>query len=228
VQLILDYYLFVVTVYRRKTAGLQIISNLLPNKRRFRTCLFLDADGVLWPENGTGEVLRGVSITQDARNFVSKFINTFGRQSRVIVITNQTSAARNEATVEQLVSKLRWSIVTRLKELTAIYSCFHHPHADNRQLRMDCSCRKPHSGLFFDAQHDYKLHLPSSVMVGDRITDMQAATGAGVKHLFIIANDEMFTLNETTTTPNQTPQSITFFVVNVLDEVVTKMQDVLS
>ena len=225
---ILDYYLFVVSVYRRKTAGLQIISNLLPKKRRFRTCLFLDADGVLWPENGTGEVLRGVSITQDVRNFVSKFINTFGRQSSVIVITNQTSAARNEVTVEQLVSKLRMSIVTQLKEVTAIYSCFHHPHADNYQLRMDCSCRKPHSGLFFDAQHDYKLHLPSSVMVGDRITDMQAAAGAGVKHLFIIANDKMFTLNETATTPNETPSSISFFVVNVLDEVVTKMQDVLS
>ena len=227
-QLILDYYHFVVTVYRRKTAGLQRISNLLTNKRRFRTCLFLDADGVLWPENGTGEVLRGVSITQDARNFVSKFLNTFGHQSRVIVITNQTSAARNEATIEQLVSKLSWSIASRLKEVTAIYSCFHHPHADNHELRMDCSCRKPHSGLFFDAQHDYKLHLPSSVMVGDRITDMQAAAGAGVKHLFIIANDKMFMLNETTTALNETPSSISFFVVNALDEVVTKMQDVLS
>jgi D-glycero-D-manno-heptose 1,7-bisphosphate phosphatase len=215
-------------VYRRKTAGLQLVGNFLPNKRRFRTCLFLDADGVLWPENGTGEVLRGVSITQDARNFVSKFLKTFGYQSRVIVITNQTSAARNEVTVEQLVSKLRMSIVTQLKEVTAIYSCFHHPHADNYQLRMDCSCRKPHSGLFFDAQHDYKLHIPSSVMVGDRITDMQAAAGAGVKHLFIIANDKMFMLNETSTTPNETPSSILFFVVNVLDEVVTKMQDVLN
>ena len=227
-QFILDYYLFVVTVYRRKTAGLQIINYLLPKQRRLRTCLFLDADGVLWPENGTGEVLRGVSITQDARNFVSKFINTFGHQSRVIVITNQTSAARNEVTVEQLVTELKRSIVTRLKEVTAIYSCFHHPHADNPQLRMDCSCRKPHSGLFFDAQHDYKLHIPSSVMVGDRITDMQAAAGAGVKHLFIIANDKMFTLNELSTTPDETPSSIPFFVVNVLDEVVTKMQDVLN
>ena len=225
---ILDYYLFVVTVYRRKTAGLQVISNLLPNKRRFRTCLFLDADGVLWPENGTGEVLRGVSITQDARNFVSKFLNTFGRQSRVIIITNQTSAARNEATVEQLVSKLRLSIVTQLKEVTAIYSCFHHPHADNHELRMECSCRKPNSGLFFEAQRDYKLHLHSSIMVGDRITDMQAAAGAGVKHLFIIANDKMFTLNETTTTPNEISSSVSFFVVNNLDEVVTKMQDILS
>ena len=216
-----------VTVYRRKTAGLQVISNLLPNKRRFRTCLFLDADGVLWPENGTGEVLRGVSITQDACNFVSEFLHTFGRQSRVIVVTNQTSAARNEVSVEQLVSKLRWSIATRLKEVTAIYSCFHHPHADNPQLRVDCSCRKPNSGLFFEAQQDYKLHLSSSVMIGDRITDMQAAGGAGVKHLFIIANDKMFTLNETTT-PNELPSSISFFVVNDLDEVVTKMQDVLS
>ena len=217
-----------VTVYRRKTTGLQRISNLLPNKRRFRTCLFLDADGVLWPENGTGEVLRGVSINQGARNFVTKFLNTFGRQSRVIVITNQTSAARNEVSVEQLVSKLRWSIVSRLKEVTAIYSCFHHPHADNRELRKDCSCRKPHSGLFFDAQQDYKLHLPSSVMIGDRITDMQAASGAGVKHLFIIANDTMFTLNETTTTPNEIPSSISFLVVNDLDEVITKLQDVPS
>ena len=217
-----------VTVYRRKAAGLQRLSKLLTNKRRFGTCLFLDADGVLWPENGTGEVLRGVSITHDARNFVSRFLDTFGRQTLVIVITNQTSAARNEATIEQLVSKLSWSIVSGLKKVTAIYSCFHHPHADNRQLRMDCSCRKPHSGLFFDAQHDYKLHLPSSVMVGDRITDMQAAAGAGVKHLFIIANDKMFTLNETTIRLNETPSSITFFVVNVLDEVVNKMQDVLS
>ena len=225
---ILDYYLCVVTVYRRKTASLRMAINLISNKRRFRTCLFLDADGVLWPENGTGAVLRGVSITQDARNFVSKFINIFGHQSRVIVITNQTSAARNEVAVEQLVLKLRMSIVTQLKEITAIYSCFHHPHADNHQLRMDCSCRKPHSGLFFDAQHDYKLHLPSSVMVGDRITDMQAAAGAGIKNLFIIANDKMFALNETSTTPNKTPSSILFFVVNVLDEVVTKLQDVLD
>jgi hypothetical protein len=57
---------------------------------------------------------------------------------------------------------------------------------------------------------------------------MQAAAGAGVKHLFIIANDKMFMLNETSTTPNETPSSILFFVVNVLDEVVTKMQDVLN
>ena len=217
-----------VTVYRRKTSGLQIASYLLPNKRRFRTCLFLDADGVLWPENDHGEVLRGVSITQEARNFVSKFKNTFGRQSRVIIITNQTSAARNEVALEQLVLKLRMSIVAQLKEITAIYSCFHHPHADNHQLRLNCSCRKPRPGLFFDAQHDYKLHLPSSVMVGDRITDMQAAAGAGIKHLFIIANDKMFTFNETSATPNETPSSISFFVVNALDEVVTKMEDVLD
>ena len=65
-------------------------------------------------------------------------------------------------------------------------------------------------------------------MIGDRITDMQAAGGAGVKHLFIIANDKMFTLNETTTAPDKRPSSVLFFVVNDLDEVATKMQDVLS
>jgi D-glycero-D-manno-heptose 1,7-bisphosphate phosphatase len=146
----------------------------------------------------------------------------------VIVITNQTSAARNEISIQQLVINLTRSIIIRLKKITAIYSCFHHPHADNPQLRMDCSCRKPNSGLFFEAQKDYKIHLPSSVMIGDRITDMQAAGGAGIKHLFIIASDKMFTLNETTTAPDNIPSSISFFVVNDLDEVATKMQDVLS
>jgi hypothetical protein len=57
---------------------------------------------------------------------------------------------------------------------------------------------------------------------------MQAAGGAGIKHLFIIASDKMFTLNETTTAPDNIPSSISFFVVNDLDEVATKMQDVLS
>jgi D-glycero-D-manno-heptose 1,7-bisphosphate phosphatase len=218
----------VVTVYRRKTAGLRTASNLLPSKRRFRACLFLDADGVLWPEKGTGEVLRGVLITQDACDFVLKFLKICDRRSRVIVITNQTSAARNEATVEHLITELRRSIVTRLKVVTAIYSCFHHPHADNPHLRMDCSCRKPHSGLFFEAQRDFKLKLSSSVMVGDRITDMQAAGAAGVKHLFLVANDNMFKLNEITTSSKETPSSFSFLVVNNLDEVATKMQHVLS
>lgn len=217
-----------VTVYRHKSTVLQIVENLLTTRQRPRSCLFLDADGVLWPENGTGEVLRGVSITQDACNFVTKFLTICDHNSHVIVITNQTSAARNEISIQQLVINLTRSIIIRLKKITAIYSCFHHPHADNPQLRMDCSCRKPNSGLFFEAQKDYKIHLPSSVMIGDRITDMQAAGGAGIKHLFIIASDKMFTLNETTTAPDNIPSSISFFVVNDLDEVATKMQDVLS
>jgi D-glycero-D-manno-heptose 1,7-bisphosphate phosphatase len=218
----------VVTVYRHKSTVLQIVENLLTTRQRPRSCLFLDADGVLWPENGTGEVLRGVSITQDACNFVTKFLTICDHKSYVIVITNQTSAARNEISIQQLVINLTRSITIRLKKISAIYSCFHHPHADNPQLRMDCSCRKPNSGLFFEAQKDYKIHLPSSVMIGDRITDMQAAGGAGIKHLFIIASDKMFTLNETTTAPDNIPSSISFFVVNDLDEVATKMQDVLS
>jgi D-glycero-D-manno-heptose 1,7-bisphosphate phosphatase len=62
--------------------------------------------------------------------------------------------------------------------IDAIYYC---PH-DNGQ----CSCRKPLPGLFEQAFHDFPGATASnSVMVGDSLSDVEAASRLGMRSVFL-------------------------------------------
>ncbi len=49
-----------------------------------------------------------------------------------------------------------------------------------------CTCRKPLPGLIFQAADAFSLDLPSSIMIGDAITDIQAGFAAGIKTLILV------------------------------------------
>ena len=60
--------------------------------------------------------------------------------------------------------------------------CPHLP-ADN------CDCRKPKPGMILQAMADYDIDKAHSFMVGDKLSDMEAAAGAGLKgYLFTGSN----------------------------------------
>ena len=48
-----------------------------------------------------------------------------------------------------------------------------------------CDCRKPASGLFYQAQKKYGMDLTQSYMIGDRWSDMVAGGAVGV-HLILV------------------------------------------
>jgi histidinol phosphatase-like enzyme len=56
-------------------------------------------------------------------------------------------------------------------ELDAIYFCPHHPDAG-------CRCRKPGIELLERAAEDLVLDLPSSVVIGDKLLDVETARNA--------------------------------------------------
>jgi D-glycero-D-manno-heptose 1,7-bisphosphate phosphatase len=56
--------------------------------------------------------------------------------------------------------------------IEAVYACVHAPGAG-------CACRKPGIELFTRAAADLGIDLEQSVMVGDSLTDVQAARTAG-------------------------------------------------
>ena len=64
--------------------------------------------------------------------------------------------------------------------LTASYYCPHHPNATLKKYRENCLCRKPRPGLILNAQKDYGLDLSKSILVGDKVSDIQAGIAAGV------------------------------------------------
>lgn len=147
-----------------------------------RPAVFLDRDGTLNVEKNYVHRVEDWEWLPGAVDAIRVF-NRAGLP--VIVITNQAGVARgyyDEAAVERL---HRW-VDTRLAEhaarIDAYYYCPHHPEFG--AIR-DCDCRKPLPGMLLRAGRDMDLDLGTCYMVGDKMSDIQAAQAAHVKPVFV-------------------------------------------
>jgi histidinol phosphatase-like enzyme len=61
----------------------------------------------------------------------------------------------------------------------------------------------------------YKIDLQKSVLIGDRITDIQAGFAAGIQDLYLLINDRMLEININST---NTPMYHIFIPLNELRE----------
>lgn len=158
----------------------------LSNKQR---AVFLDRDGTLNKYVGflrdidDFELLPGVAQAVRAVND-SGFL--------AIVVTNQPVIARGEVTEEQLKeihNKLETLLGLEGAYLDAIYYCPHHPHkgfeGEIPELKFDCGCRKPKTGMLERAADDFNIDLSASWMVGDSENDIKCGLNAGCKTALI-------------------------------------------
>lgn len=107
----------------------------------------------------------------------------------LIIITNQAGIARgyyDEASVNRLHVFLRSLLAERGVKIDAIYFCPHHPHGTVEGLNVECSCRKPSPGMVFQAAQDFNIDLAASVLIGDKVTDIEAGKSAGVGCTIIV------------------------------------------
>jgi histidinol-phosphate phosphatase family protein len=139
-------------------------------------CVFLDRDGVL------NEHLRGsyvlawdqFSWRRDARDALGELSNA---DVPIIVVTNQSCIGRGllsidefRAIMERCLSTCRdWGV-----SIAAWYCCPHVP--DDR-----CCCRKPGTLMFEAAEADLGVHCRDSFLIGDSLTDIEAAARMGMR-----------------------------------------------
>jgi len=105
----------------------------------------------------------------------------------VIVISNQSGVARGYYTEED-VFHLHQYADKRLAEkgahVDAWLYCPHHP--DGRgSYALPCRCRKPQTGMFTEAADRFDIDLESSIMIGDKLIDIQAGKGAGCRSILV-------------------------------------------
>lgn len=160
--------------------------------------VFLDADGVLWKDVGSGGIFSGKG--QAIRNL--EFLSSTPSESRlIIVISNQTFAAQKKMNYFKFKSYTRFFFGNLIKMglLDDYAICYHHPNANNIFLRKKCKCRKPMPGLLYLMARKHSIDLQRSVLIGDRITDIQSGGVAGIKNLYLLINDRMFEINDNPT-----------------------------
>lgn len=147
-------------------------------------CVFLDRDGVL-------NDYRGFIRTSDELTVIPGVGTAIKRLNQTgfltVLVTNQPVVARGECTYEGL-REIHRKLETELgKEggyLDAIYLCPHHPDSgfegEVKELKIDCDCRKPKTGMIDAACERFHIDRSRSFMIGDADTDILCGKNAGV------------------------------------------------
>lgn len=148
--------------------------------------VFLDRDGVINRKPPEGEYVskwEDFHFLPGAERAIAA-LNASGRT--IIVITNQRGIALGlytEDEVRLLHCQLQDNLFSHHARIDAFYYC---PH-DNNQ----CSCRKPATGLFEQALHDFpRATSRNSIVIGDSISDIQAARSLSLPSIFISGNHQ--------------------------------------
>lgn len=151
-----------------------------------RPAVFLDRDGTINEQMGyINHMSRFVLLPGVARAI--KLLND--HNIPVVVVTNQSGLARGYFPRE-LLDEVHAKMITMLSEMGAsldgIYICPHHPEAKEDAYRLDCTCRKPKTGLLEQAADDLNLSLENSYMVGDRWSDLKCADRVGCSSVLVL------------------------------------------
>ncbi len=99
----------------------------------------------------------------------------------VLVVTNQSGIARGyyDANILDLIHEKMFAELAQVDgHIKEVLFCPHHPEEH-------CRCRKPKPGLLLDIQKKYAVNLAEVFLIGDKVSDVQAARAAGCKPLLV-------------------------------------------
>lgn len=100
----------------------------------------------------------------------------------IVVVSNQSAIGRgitSRSTVERIHERMLDVIHAHGGRIDAVYYCPHDP-ADG------CDCRKPRPGLLVQAAQHLDLDLQRSVVIGDAMSDIEAALAVGCTPILVL------------------------------------------
>lgn len=106
----------------------------------------------------------------------------------LIVVTNQSGIGRGYYTEADFHRLNDW-MVQELKlhgvDITAVYYCPHLPDAAVEEYRIECQCRKPKLGMYYQAAEEWNIDFAQSIAIGDHLRDCEICRVEGCKGFLI-------------------------------------------
>ena len=144
------------------------------------SAIFLDRDGVI--NRNYGYVYK-----QENFDFIDGIFDiarhAYKLKYKLIVITNQAGIGRGYFTEEQFHYLTAWmceQFSAAESPIERVYYSPYHPTAGVGKYLKDDYSRKPNPGMIFQAQKDFSIDLGSSILIGDKVSDIQSGIAAGV------------------------------------------------
>lgn len=141
---------------------------------------FIDRDGVINEERDYVHHVEDFHLLPGATDGL-RLLREHGYA--LVVVTNQAGIGRGMYTEEdyaRLTAHIRSTLAADGVSLDAVYHCPHHPVAGVGAYRVDCDCRKPRPGMLLQASRALGIDLSSSVLIGDKQSDLEAGRAAGL------------------------------------------------
>ncbi len=145
-----------------------------------RLAVFLDRDGVIIENRA--DYVKSLAETKFIPGAVEALAQLAKTDRLIVIVTNQAVIGRHIITreaVEEINQYVIQTIVAAGGRVDGLYLCPHHP-ADN------CPCRKPAPGMLLQAAAELGIDLAASVVIGDAVSDVQAALAAKAKPIFVL------------------------------------------
>jgi D-glycero-D-manno-heptose 1,7-bisphosphate phosphatase len=154
-----------------------------------RAAAFLDRDGVI--NFDRAYVHRRVDFEFIPGVFdAARALRRIGYE--LVAVTNQSGIGRGIYSVDDFLALDDW-MRSRFRdegaEILATYYCPHHPTDAVGEYRVDCECRKPRPGMLLRAAAEHGLALDQSLLIGDKVSDLEAARAAGVPVRLLVGTD---------------------------------------
>jgi D-glycero-D-manno-heptose 1,7-bisphosphate phosphatase len=158
--------------------------NRLIMTRKFlkpKKIILLDRDGVINKRMPKGDYVKNWDEFQFLPGAIKAVSLLSSNGYKIYIISNQAGVARKLMTKKDLETIHRRMIRELAKKGGRINGIYYCPHGRDD----GCECRKPRSGLLFQAANEHYFDLTKSVFLGDDKRDIEAGQAAGCRTIVI-------------------------------------------
>mgnify|MGYP001465510903 FL=1 len=153
--------------------------------------MFLDRDGVINEDIGFVSSKKDFIFKEGIISFLKKAQDQYNY--KFIIVTNQSGIGRgyfDENTFLELMLWLNKRLLEKGIVILDTFYCPFHPEFGIGKYKRCSNDRKPRPGMIIKAAKKYNINLKDSVLLGDRLSDVEAAKNANVGKIFLISNKD--------------------------------------
>jgi len=151
-----------------------------------KKAIFIDRDGTLIEEVGYLRMLEDLRFTPRA----AEASRIFHSQNYLnVVITNQSAVARgllSPKSLNKIHNRLKMMAKDEDSIIDDVFYCPHFPEGRVSPFNVDCDCRKPKTGMIQQAVAKHNIDLEQSILIGDKISDLELGQNAGIRTILVL------------------------------------------